>query len=149
MKEKEVEEVFKNYKKELIKKLGRKALWNNDIDKVCSELFGKQFVGCFPQDKIHMKSGFQVLNVDTSKEKGSHWVAIFITSRTCYVYDSFARPTPKLLKHLTKKLNEKKIKFKDSDRSDAEQRGGEICGQLCVAWLYCVHKLGIKNALKI
>jgi hypothetical protein len=148
--EKKVENVFRTYKKQFIKKLGRKALYNTTIDRVGAELFGTKWIGCFPQDKVVLRNGFQVLNVDKSTQSGSHWIGLYKTNNNIYIYDSFARPSGQLLKSLTKKIKGYHLKYKDSDRSDAEQRGdSEVCGQLSLSWLLCVKDLGIRKAMLI
>jgi hypothetical protein len=149
MSEKKAEDVFRKYKKQFIKKLGRKALYNTTIDKVGVELFGTKWIGCFPQDKVVLKNGYQILNVDKSTQNGSHWIGLYKTNNNIYIYDSFGRPTPQLLKLLTKKIKGYHLKYKDSDL-DAEQRGdSEVCGQLSLSWLMCVRDLGVRKAMLI
>ena len=150
MSEKMSENVFRSYKKQLIKKLGKKGLYDTDINTVGKELFKTKWLGCHASDKIVVsKIGYQILNVDTSKQAGSHWIGIYTTHKNCYIYDSFGRPSSKLIRNVTQKLRKKGIKIYDSD-PDAEQRGNsEICGQLSLSWLMVVKILGIKNAMLI
>lgn len=150
MSEQKAELLFKKYKTQLIAKLGRKALYNDQLDSIGKQLF-KTWNGVNPQDQVSLKPGYQIINVDTSKQSGSHWVAIYSTKKTFYIYDSFARRSTNLLKILTKKLSQKNIKFLDSDRSDAEQFGNksEVCGQLSLAWLLVVKEMGIRAAMKV
>lgn len=149
MKEKEIHTEFLKLKNMLISKLGRKALSNLELNKIGVKLFGKKYLGTRPQDAIMYKNGFQIINTDTSNKRGEHWVALFITDKNVYVYDSFGRPTKKLLTILTKQGEERKLNIVDSDY-DKEQKGdSEICGVLCLSWLICVQKFGIKAALKI
>ena len=77
---------------------------------------------------------------------GSHWVAIYTTAKTFYIYDSFGRHTTNLLPILNHKLNTKKVKH----HTELNKFGTtEICGQLCLAWLCVVKKYGIKKAMTI
>ena len=146
--EKQIMRHFNNFKRRYIKILGDKALYADEINSFCLIKF-HPWRGCNPQDKVVLKQGYQIINVDNSNQKGSHWIAIYITPKTCYIYDSFGRPSKKLLIYLTKKLKTHKMKWKDSD-NDAEQFGNsEICGQLCISWLSCIQKFGLMNALKI
>ena len=143
------ESVFRTNKKKLISKLGNKGLYDDKIDKVGKELFGKSWNGCHASDKIVFKPGYQVINVDTSKMSGSHWLGIYETAKTVYIYDSFGRYSHIFLKKLSKKITHKNLKMRDSDY-DAEQRGNsEICGQGALAWLCVVKELGIKKAILI
>ena len=146
--EQQITKHFNTFRKKYIKLLGNKALYSDEINDFCLIKF-QNWRGCNAQNEVVLKPGYQVINVGTSNQAGSHWVAIYITPKNCYIYDSFGRPSTKLLKLLTRKLKTHKIKWRDSDY-DAEQRGdSEICGHLCVCWLACVQKYGILNALKI
>lgn len=151
MKETDVQKHFLKYKKVLIKKHGRKALDNFQLEDAAKPVLKNKFLGVFPQDKVPIAVGYIIANTDKSGESGTHWVGLYCTNKTVYVYDSFARETSSLLKILTKKLKGKNIRIIDSDRSDAEQYGNksEICGVLTLAWLFTAHDLGIRNAIKI
>ncbi len=139
---------FNKFKKNYIKILGNKALYASEIHDFCLMKFSP-WNGCHAQDKIVLKPGYQIINVDKSNQSGSHWISIYITTKTVYIYDSFGRPSDKLLKYLTRKLKSYKIKWRDSDY-DAEQFGySEICGQLCISWLACIDSYGVLNAIKI
>lgn len=159
MDESEVEQFFRAHRDRLFKKYGRGALYNDELDKICKDYLKHKFIGTFPQDKTPLdKTGYMIINTDRAGKPGTHWVAIYSTPKVFYVYDSYSRSSISLLRILSKKLKQKKIKMiVDSDRSDAEQRdaykgkkyGSEVCGQLCCAWLFCVYDLGIRNAIKI
>ena len=141
---------FVKSKKQLIKKLGKNALYDGQIMEEGQILFGNKFIGVFSQDTIPLhKIGYMIFNVDTSKQTGSHWVACYSTNKCLYIYDSFGRHSERLLPILTNKLHRKNIHFKDS-RHDAEQYGDtQVCGQLSLAWLCVVKSMGIRKALKI
>ena len=149
--EKKVEDVFRQYKTKLLKVLGRKATYDSDLTRVGKQLFGSKYLGTFPQDKAPLgRTGMAIVNTDVSTGPGVHWVALYLTPKTVYVYDSFARSTSKLLKILTKNAKTKKINMLESDRTDKEQKKtSEICGVLCLAWLAVVQSLGIRAAIKI
>jgi hypothetical protein len=141
--------LFDYYKKQIIKKLGKKALDDVQLNKLGKELFGKKFIGVFSQDQLPTRSGYYIINTDTSKKINSnsaHWVAIVQTKKTLYIYDSFGRFSKNVLKIISKN-NTKKIV---DSRHDAEQFGyTEVCGHLSVAFLCVANDLGIKQALKI
>ena len=141
--------LFLKHKKALIKAHGNKALDNFQIDAICHPIFGARWRGCNPQDKIVWKTGYQIINTDTSRGGGIHWVSIYITPKKIHVYDSFGRSTKRLLKILTSQATSKNINIIESKR-DAEQFGStEVCGHLSISWLLCVKRLGIKISLKI
>ena len=95
------------------------------------------------------RSGYMIVNVDTSKKINTdkaHWVAIYQTPKTLYVYDSFGRLTQNVLKLISKKTKKKIV----DSKHDPEQYGfTEICGHLAMAWICVVRDLGIRKALTI
>jgi hypothetical protein len=152
MSEAVAERAFKKYKNTYIKQMGNKATTSTQLSHKGKLLFGKRYLGTFPQNMAPLgKSGYAILNTDISGGPGIHWCALYLTPKSIYVYDSYARPSTKLLKILSKNANAKKIKIHDSDRNDAEQFGvnTEICGPLSMAWLSCVRQLGIRSSMKI
>ena len=146
--EQKAENVFRLYKAELISKLGKKALSNDTIDKYSKLLFQSEYKGCYAQDtQFEKKSGYYIINTDLEKGKGIHWVALILTPKIAYIYDSFSRDPKKLLPHLLQHLKNYKIVSSDKDK---EQRGSsELCGHASLAFLLVVQKLGIRSALKI
>ena len=90
-----------------------------------------------------------ITNADTTNMPGSHWVAIYTTAKTFYIYDSFGRHTTNLLPILNHKLNTKKVKHHDSNYRPEQFGTTEICGQLCLTWLCVVKKYGIQKATTI
>ena len=147
--EQKAENVFRLYKAELIQKLGRKALNNDTIDKYGKLLFQSKYRGSFAQDqKFEKKSGYYIINTDLEKGPGLHWIALILTPKTAYIYDSFSRDPKKLLHHLLQHLSNYKIV--SSDRKDSEQKGdSSICGHASLAFLLTAQKLGIFSAIKI
>lgn len=149
MSEQEVEKSFRKYSKQIIKKIGKSALYDDTIDENCQRLFGNKWLGCHSHDKMSQKNGYQILNTGSSNSSGIHWVSCATTPSTIYIYDSFARDSNSILKSLNKK--KKKRKIVEADRSDQEQFGfdTEVCGHLSIAWLLCCKQYGIRKALKI
>ena len=142
--------LFKKYKKQIIKQLGRKALADDQINKLCKELFGSKFKGVYPQDRLKTTTGMYILNTDKSthiNSDSSHWVAVVQTKTTLYVYDSFGRLTKNVLKLITKTTTKKIVE--SSLYPEQYGANSEVCGQLCIAWLCVVHESGIRVALTI
>ena len=55
----------------------------------------KQFLGCFPVDKIPnlRKNESIIINSDEHNEEGTHWMGLKITSKNvCLFFDSFGEP---------------------------------------------------------
>lgn len=150
-KEHKAEKLFIKYKNKYIKVLGRHTLDNTEIDNLCKKEFGSRYKGSFAQnEKFPLKSGMYIINTDIASGPGVHWVSMYITPKTAYIHDSFARKSQILVKHLTKRLSEKKIKIINSDTSDKEQQDHQIiCGHISIAWLAVVQNLGIRYALHI
>ena len=90
------------------------------------------------------------MNNQTSKMGGEHWLFVFITSKTIYVHDSFARPSKKPLPILCKNAKAVGKIIVDFDRKDTEQKiTTAICGPIAISVALTVKKVGIKNALKL
>ena len=143
------ESLFKQYKKKIIQELGRKALDDLQINNICKELIGKKFKGVFAQDKLPNTTGFMIVNTDSSKKINSttcHWVGIYSTPKTLYIYDSFGRHTKNILPLIYNKTKKKIVE----SYNDAEQWGyTELCGHLACSWLCVANDLGIRKALTI
>jgi hypothetical protein len=141
MREDEIEKYY-NAALSLIEKcLGVGVTRSYELDSVGHRIFGKKYRGTFARDMIPKmeKGDYCIINVDTTKQTGSHWVGIY-KSNKYNIYDSFGRSSKSLL-HM-------KGVF-DADY-DAEQHAlEENCGQRSLAWLYCVSVMGIEEALKI
>ena len=56
----------------------------------------KDFLGCFPLDKLppfptkFPKS--MIVNTHKSNQPGEHWVALILTKKDCFYFDSFGLP---------------------------------------------------------
>ena len=147
--EQKIHKEFLSYKRKLISKFGNKALYNDEIESIGSQLFGPKWQGCHSHTNMTFKPGFQIVNTGNEKSSGIHWVAVYISPSTIYIYDSFGRDVDLILKSIRAKAKKKKIKIVESDR-DAEQRGrSEVCGHLSISWLCVVKNRGISKALLI
>jgi|GEM_PF-3541371 len=141
---------FFEVKNDLVKIVGDGPMYDQQITKICKDLFGKDYLGTFSQDQIPVeKKGFCIINVDTSKQDGTHWVALVFKGSKCYVYDTFGRNVKKLLPILRKKLENHKIIEIATDPHPEQYGNTNVCGQLCIAFLFCVRKYGIDHVVKI
>lgn len=124
----------------------------SQLEKVGKKLFSVQFKGVYPSDKIPKLNDlapYCILNLDKSKEPGSHWVALCKVKdrkNECLFYDSFGRNYTEIIKNL-KFSGNGRIK---NTENDAEQKILEQnCGQRCLAWLKMCHDYGPEVALMI
>lgn len=102
----------------------------DEINQIGNLLFGNKFRGAFPRDyepKLFDDESC-ILNLDTSEQEGSHWVAVMkFKNGEKLIYDSFGR-----------NLHKWHIKGINTDMTDREQRDRETnCGMRCLAFL-CV-----------
>ena len=50
--ERQVEVLFKKFKRKIISKVGREATSDTQLRDIGTEVLGKRFIGVYPQDKI-------------------------------------------------------------------------------------------------
>ena len=66
--------------KEVIKPMtGDKTTYSDGILRIGKKMLGDNFNGVYPSDqipKLNEESPYAILNLDTSEEKGSHWVRV-------------------------------------------------------------------------
>jgi len=118
--------------------MGSGITYDKDLTIKGKSLFGADFIGVFPRDKIPRMTSRQscIFNLDTTGQPGSHWCAMYKQGSRTYVYDSYGR-----------QVIGSGYSYTDPD---AEQTNAEKnCGQRCLAWLKVVYSLGLKEALKI
>lgn len=99
-----------------------------------------------------MKNKYAIVNVDKKRNssgnlnKGTHWVAICSDkSGKLLIFDSYARPTKRLLKDLYKKMKKSKTKYQDTEY-DVDQWLIAHCGQLAMAFLQYYNTYGAAKA---
>jgi len=80
--------LFNKYKRKFTRLLGKKALDDSQLNALGKQLFGSKYLGTFAQDQLPTRSGYLIINVDTSKKintPNAHWIAIIQTKTTLYV----------------------------------------------------------------
>ena len=142
-----VKKQFLKYKKLLIQNVGNKAMDNITINKICSKMFKSKWAGCHSVDdvpiKIYDDIHYMIVNTDTRKKKGFHWVSVLIKQHKCYIWDSYARNSDKILKILTYRLRNKNFEIINANKDGADQYSkSEVCGQLCISWLLTYDEFG-------
>ncbi len=157
-----VDTQFNNIYKKILPLFGHEGITtSSELQRIGSRLFGSRlhsdcnrWLGVYAQNCLplqHFQSGrrYAIVNTDNKRDssgnlnKGTHWIAVASfkskietkVDNSVMIFDSFGRPTKKLLKHLYKSLKNDNIIFKDTEY-DAEQKWiTENCGQLCMTWL--------------
>ena len=112
------------------------GLSNFDIIKIAKHLnipdFGVYMRDTLPTKPKNKESG--IVNLNTSKEKGSHWVCYYKDGATRIYFDSFGQITPIEI--------QKYLKTKDEFKNDApvierntdivQEPNTNVCGHLCL-----------------
>ena len=148
---KESEKLYNFYLKQKIYPLvGDKITYLDKLHGVGRKLFGVKFKGVFPSDKIpklNDLSPYCILNLDSSKEKGSHWIALAkMDDDKTLVYDSFGRDYKRIIPDLNFSGNGR---IKNTEK-DAEQNILQTdCGARCLAFLMVYDKNGENMAKQI
>ena len=136
--------------REIVKEWGKHALNDLEVTKIGKILLNSKYLGTFPQDKAKFKPGYFVINVDRQGFPGSHWCSLFVDSKkNMYMYDSFARPSRKLLPYLYKQAKDKGFKLINVNGKSDQHKNSFICGPISIAWLKAVEKFGIQSAMHI
>ena len=89
------------------------------------------------------KKPYCITNVDSSKQKGSHWVAVYRDNKKkkYLVFDSFGRPTKDLIPSAYKKY-----KPEDTDYDRNQKIIENTCGPKSLAWLMICDHYGYDTA---
>jgi hypothetical protein len=145
-KEKKAEYIYNKVLRDIIEPMtGDNSTYLTQLNGVGHKLFGCKFKGVFPSDKIPKLNDlapYAILNLDTSKEPGSHWIAIakYPHENKTIMYDSFGRSDKKIIPTLKNSHNG--IIY-DADSTDVEQKLLETnCGARCLAFLVVYDRWG-------
>ena len=101
-----------------------------------------------PNTKLTDLEPYCILNLDNSKQKGSHWVWVCKDTNRgdTVIYDSFGRANKKIIPPLKTSGNGK---IHDTDR-DVEQEIWELdCGQRSMAFLCLCDGWGVELAKQL
>ena len=147
------DDLFRVYKRRLIARLGRDALYASDIDAIGRVEFGKRWGGASAQASWKpRRDRFYVVNTAVSATSpGIHWCAVYVSPRgSTYAYDSFGRSVRRLLHRVGKTAAAWGAGELRGSEPDPEQRGpSAVCGHLSLAWLLVVRDRGVRAALSI
>jgi hypothetical protein len=143
-------EIYKAILNQIIVPLtGDDTTYLSELNGIGHKLLGVKFSGVYPSDKIPRLNDlkkYAILNLDTSKEPGSHWIAIAKKNNITYVYDSFGRSHTKIIKNLQYSGNGRIVNTElDSEQNILETN----CGARSLAWLVLFDKWGSDVAMLI
>ena len=100
----------------------------------------KDFLGCFAMDRLppfHNRfPKFMVINTQKSSQPREHWVALVLTEKKCYYFDSFGWPIMEenILRYL--ESHYEKINYSETSVQDITST---YCGAYCVCFLLSVN----------
>lgn len=143
-----VDKLYREQLRKIEKITGDKTTYLKQLEGAGKKLLGIKFKGVYPSDKIpklNDLSPYCILNLDSSEEPGSHWVALGknIGRSSSIFYDSFGRDHAKIIPNLRYSGNGRII----NTEKDAEQRiNQENCGARCLSWLCILDKYGPETA---
>lgn len=112
-----------------------KTLTNFDLIEYVQKLKIPKFRGVFMRDTLPKKPHKEecgIVNLNTSNEKGSHWVAYYKKGYDRIYFDSFGQVTPIEVQNYlkTKEENDRAVIQRNTDIVQAIN--SNICGHLCL-----------------
>ena len=117
------------------------GLSNFDIQKIAKHLEIPNFKGVFTRDQLPKKIGNKetgIVNFNTSKEPGSHWVAYFRDGSKKIYFDSFGQVIPTEIQKYLKTKDEYEYNLPVIERNTdvVQEPNTVIWGHLCLYILY-------------
>lgn len=116
-----------------------KGLSNEYVEKLCKKtIINHKFYGVYPCD-IHPKIGKSkvyslIFNTGDSTTPGEHFIAIYVTPKCLFYFDSFGlKPTDINIKRFIE-LNKGKRKLQHSTKK-IQASNSNFCGYFCTAFL--------------
>lgn len=143
-----VDVINNNFLESIVRYIGNTTTKASDLLSFGKRLFGDKFIGVFSADTIPKMSPntYAIVNLDNSKEPGSHWIALVKTKNEIIVYDSYGRRTTSILPSLYQTGNGVVIE----SENDAEQTKKEKnCGARVLAALLIYDQYGKSALLKL
>lgn len=112
-------------------------MWSTDIERVLSMIDKRiQFLGCFPIDQLPIFPPQLpvscIINTQTSTKVGEHWVALILTKKYCFYFDSFGLPiiNQRILKYLNPYFEI--VRYSDVCIQHVESNK---CGEFCIVFV--------------
>ena len=112
------------------------TLTNLDLIEYATKLKIPYFRGVFMRDNIPKppphKIECGIVNLNTTKEKGSHWVCYYKNESNRVYFDSFGQITPLEIQNYLKKPSEKGVAVIQRNTDIVQALNTHICGHLCL-----------------
>ena len=94
------------------------------------------FVGAFPCDRIpvmnsKLKKYSVIVNLDTSQNAGSHWIALLIKNKTVYYYDPLGQKNNN--DYITSFMSNFTVQLYNDQQ--VQSKLSEYCGLYCLAFI--------------
>jgi hypothetical protein len=112
-------------------------MWSLDIEQVISTIDNrKQFLGCFPLDQLpDFPTQFPkscIINTQTSTKVGEHWIALILTNKHCFYFDSFGLPIidQRIIEYLNPHYTI--VRYSDVCIQHIES---DKCGEFCIVFV--------------
>ena len=136
MRKKEVQHLYEFTLNQIQKDLGSGITSDEQLEDYCT--FLPKFRGIHAWDKTPKLKNLEccIINLDTSDQPGSHWVALYKYKTKTYMFDSFDRKISSF----------RKIEIDSAVRQKPKE---EDCGQRCIAFLALVETIGLTDTLKL
>ena len=112
-----------------------KVLTNFDLIEYAKKLKIRRFRGVFMRDTLPGNSHGEecgIVNLDTSKEKGTHWVCYYKKGLDRVYFDSFGQITPIEIQDYLKSTKERGIGVIQRNTDIVQPFNSTICGHLCL-----------------
>ena len=112
-----------------------KILTNYDLYEYASQLKIPHFRGLFIRDtlpKRPYKVECGIVNLNTSAEKGSHWVCYYKNKKERIYFDSFGQITPLEIQIYLKTKSERGVEVIQRNTDIVQSINTNICGNLCL-----------------
>ena len=126
-------QALRPYKQQLLRELGREALYDDQISAVGRREFKRRWGGTFPSDGLPpvRPNRFYVVNSGFRGGPGAHWTGLYISpGGRAYIFDSFARMATKIVPATVRRLEREHFVIEDANSVPDQRGASEICGVL-------------------
>ena len=113
----------------------KQTLTNFDLIEYVRKLKIPKFRGVFMSDTLPRKSHEEecgIVNLNTSKSKGSHWTCYYKKGNLRVYFDSFGQITPIEIRNYLKSNEERGIGVIQRNTDIVQPYNSVICGHLCL-----------------
>lgn len=126
-------QMYKRALAQVQKVMGKGETDSEQLERMGKYLFEDKWMGVFARDTINPRGeeGYYIVNLDTSRQPGSHWTALAVRGPVIYYFDSFARRQSSTLKM----TDPNHIIVSESNPDTLQKENEENCGQRSLAWL--------------